>query len=230
MRTLTYVTTNVWLSVGHKMHGARSECTAVGPPAMILQEHTVFRVGSHRFRVMQCRPVRKHARFHHAIAPACPLNVSDPAANASFRVVNASSDLSAPLSIPDEMAADEEETISIHCMSPPTSACYNKIVKFKYNYGGHEVRIGDSNVCFFKITDGSVSGVTARIVALLGHFWLVDGPEKDVRSQTGGTYVKVGPTSEPVPLRSAFGIMRLVFEPLNGARSSSSEFEIKECV
>lgn len=217
LRVVTYVTTNVWFSVGNSISGVHQ----AGLPAMILQENTVIRVGTHHFRILKCRPPRRRMQFQYMIAPV------DRKKRDRQWIAPSPDGTNSLCSVEEEIAEDEDLVMIIQCFHPPESTCFNKILSFAYNQGGHELRIGDNDACAFQIVDGSVRGVTARIKALLGHFWLIDGPS-DKLSSVAGTYVKVTPVSDPLPLRSSFGSVRLVFEPLNGTRRVCTDVEVVE--
>lgn len=220
LRILSFSNTSAWLSVGNRIQGVKH----AGAPAMILQRHTVFRVGTHRFRVVRCRAVRHHMQFNHALAPVA--SVTRDASHAWDDQMSRDP----KRCIEDEIAQDEENMICVHCFYPATSTCCNKMATLMYNHGGQELRFGDSDACAFRITDGSVSGITCRVVPLLGEFWLIDGPTNHMASASG-TYVRVTPDSKPVPLRSSYGLMRLVFEPQqDDTPRSCADVEIVECV
>jgi hypothetical protein len=184
----------VWLGVGNyipRVHGTP------GLPAMILQCNTVFRVGSHVFKITACPAVRPRMLFSSMVAPAP--NPHTPVSRVSG-------------SVPQEIEADEQAEMHITCTSPTSSACVNKIIKFVYHQGGHRMKIGDTEQCMFRIRDGSVKGVACHIVALQGHFWLVNGDTDEAASEPR-TFVKVCPfNTTPLPLRSSYGPIKVYIE------------------
>ena len=186
LKTLHPCEGSVWLKVGNFIDNAH--CTA-GMPAMILQCNSVFRVGTHIFKVTACPAVRSRMMFHHVVAPAT--------GNHSLSRVCGD--------VAHEIEADEDAELHVTCLGPPTATCVNQRVKFTYSQGGHQLRIGTTEQCMFRIRDSRVGGVACRIVAQQGHFWLMDGGADGNRS-VGGTFVQVCPNNiTPLPVRSSFG-------------------------